>query len=405
MQRVFGALAIFGGWLCILLSAFFGLIASQFLGLNPVEGDLPPSGIYGVPAVTLMWVALGTAVLTAVPAAAAMIAADPSRRLYIAAGVMGVVGLALLPEELGRAYAVALIPGAVLLAAGGWLTHQAGAIGTATGAQIQARVGPTKQAEQAAESAAPAAPAAETADAAETTETAAAAARLGTDTAGAAVETAGAASGMAADPSSPAQVSASSSGTETSSPMPGKRANRRPAKTVAKAQTETIECPWCSASVTAPVERCPSCGAALISPPESLAAAIPGITAVKPELRDYAASVAARKKRPSLLSLVLSDPENRLFAGPVEPIDSGALRPPSAEVKAEMDRLDREIAAGSRVGEVDSFAAEPDARAAEPSAAAETDAGTAETDAGTAEPAPRAADGSPPTDPRPTSES
>jgi hypothetical protein len=388
MQRVFGALAIFGGWLCILLSAFFGLIASQFLGLNAVEGDLPPSGIYGVPAVTLMWVALGTAVLTAVPAAAAMIAADPSRRLYIAAGVMGVVGLALLPEELGRAYAVALIPGAVLLSAGGWLTHQAGAIGAEPGAQLQAGSGPTKRAESAAESA----------DAAETTETGGAAARLGTDTTGAAVETAGAASGMAADPSSPAQAEASSSGTETSAPMPGKRANRRPAKTVAKSQTETIECPWCSASITAPVERCPSCGAALISPPESLAAAIPGVTAVKPELRDYAASVAARKKRPSLLSLVLSDPENRLFAGPVEPIDSGALRPPSAEVKAEMDRLDREIAVAGRVGETDSFAAEPGVGAAEPGV------GAAEPSAA-AKPGVSAADGSPPSDPRPTSNS
>ena len=133
MPKVFGMLAIFGGWLSILVSAAFGLIATQFLGVDHVEGALPPSGVYGLPAVVVLWVALVTAALTAVPAGAAMFATDPSRRLYVAAAVMAAVGVVLLPDDLGRAYAAALIPGAALLAAGGWWIHQAGAIGDEAG--------------------------------------------------------------------------------------------------------------------------------------------------------------------------------------------------------------------------------------------------------------------------------
>jgi len=55
MPRVFGALAIFGGWLCILVSAAFGSSRRSFLGLDHVEGALPPSGVYGVPAVAVLW--------------------------------------------------------------------------------------------------------------------------------------------------------------------------------------------------------------------------------------------------------------------------------------------------------------------------------------------------------------
>ena len=113
MPRVFGVLAIFGGWLSILAGAVFGLIATQFLDLDHIEGALPPSGVYGVPSVAVLWIAVGTAVITAVPAGAAMFARDPSRRLYVAAAVMAGVGVVLLPDDLGRAYAAALIPGAM----------------------------------------------------------------------------------------------------------------------------------------------------------------------------------------------------------------------------------------------------------------------------------------------------
>jgi hypothetical protein len=292
MQRVFGVLAVFGGWLCILLSAIFGLIATQFLGLNHVEGELPPSGIYGVPAIVVLWIAIGTALLTSVPAAAAMFAADSSRRLYVAAAVMGAAGVALLPDDLGRAYAAALIPGAALLAAGGWFIHGAGAIGAGADAPAETGIGVTEPVTEPA-------------------------------------------TGPATDPV--AQAAA-----------PGRRSARRSAKAPAKSRATTdAECPWCSAPIATGAERCPSCGAALTSAAELAAVAIPGVTAVAPELREYEAKVSRQKKRPGLLSMVLGESDDRLAAIPGGPLDPVVLRPPSAEVRAEMERLDREIASGS----------------------------------------------------------
>lgn len=306
MQRIFGALAVFGGWLCVPLSAVFGLIATEYMGLDHVEGKLPPSGLYGVPAMTILWIAVAAAILTAVPAVSAMFAPDPSRRLNIAAAAMFAIGVILLPEELGRAYSAALIPGAALLAAGGWSIRQAGPIGADTGAQVQSG------------------------DAAET------------------------AASLAPDPPGPMPEIAASSGGEPAAvaTAPGKRSARRPARASAKARSVADpECPWCSARIAAGVERCPSCGAALISLPESTVAPIPGVTAVAPELRAYEEKVARQSKRPSLLSMILGDSDDRLVSSPGERVDPEILRPPSAEVRAEMERLDREIAAGGIVGE------------------------------------------------------
>ena len=76
-------------------------------------------------------------------------------------------------------------------------------------------------------------------------------------------------------------------------------------------------------------------------------AAIPGLTAVSPELRDYADRVARQKKRPSLRSLIFDEWDDGVIATAGDGVDPGVFKPPSDEVRAEMERLDREIAAGT----------------------------------------------------------
>ena len=318
MQRVFGALAIFGGWLCILLSAVFGLVASQFLGLDHFEGSPPPAGLYGVPAVVVLWIAVAAAIVSAVPAASAMFAPDPSRRLYAAAMVMGVIGVAILPDELGRAYAAAIIPGAALFAAGAWWTHRAGPIGAEAGS--------------------------------------------GSTGAGATEPWVG----PAPDPAGSERVAGISP--EPSPETRVKRSSGRAAKSQAKPKIEAeTECPWCSARIVAGAERCPSCGAALISAPETAVVAIPGVTAITPELREYQYRVAHQKKRPGLISMVLSEFGDKSTGVPAQDVDVAAFQPPSAEVRAEMARLNREIDAGRVVPEDIS---EPEAATPEPEAPA-----------------------------------
>jgi hypothetical protein len=302
MQRIFGALAIFGGWLCILLSAVFGLVASQFLGLDHFEGSPPPAGLYGVPAVVVLWIAVTTAIVSAVPAASAMFAPDPSRRLYAAATVMGVIGVAMLPDDLGRAYAAAIIPGAALFAAGAWWTHRAGPIGAEAGSG-SAGVGATEPG-----------------------------------------------AGPEADPTGSMRVAGVSP--EPAPERPAKRSSGRAAKSNAKPKIEAeTECPWCSARIIVGAERCPSCRAALISAAEVAAVVIPGVTAVSPELREYQYRVAHQKKRPGVLSMVLGEFGDKSAGGPAQDGDVAAFQPPSAEVRAEMVRLDREIDAGRVVPE------------------------------------------------------
>ena len=349
MPRVFGVLAIFGGWLSILAGAVFGLIATQFLDLDHIEGALPPSGVYGVPSVAVLWIAVGTAVITAVPAGAAMFARDPSRRLYVAAAVMAGVGVVLLPDDLGRAYAAALIPGAMLLAAGGWWTHKAGEIGEALAPAGFAAV-PAIGAEPAA-----LAPVGF-----------AAAPAIGAEPAALAPAAGPAPSLTVAAPVAPfaAPVAAVPSGIEptASAAAPGTRPTTRSARGSAKSQKPAdAECPWCSARIPAGAERCPSCGAVLTEGVELSAVRIPGVTDVAPELRAYSDRVERQKTRVGLLSMILGDPDDRLFTSPGGRVDPGVLGPPSADIRAEMERFDREIAAGKDAG----TAAAPDVAAGE----------------------------------------
>jgi hypothetical protein len=115
---------------------------------------------------------------------------------------------------------------------------------------------------------------------------------------------------------------------------------------------DSIVCPWCSTFIAPESVRCPSCGAALIEEPRSTEREIPGVTTVAPELVDYkdrAARAAAKKKRPSLRSLLVGEPDPMFAASSSGPVEAQVLAPPSAEVRAAMERLDHEIASGGIV--------------------------------------------------------
>jgi hypothetical protein len=104
-------------------------------------------------------------------------------------------------------------------------------------------------------------------------------------------------------------------------------------------------CPWCSTEVPAAAESCPNCKAALTAQ-EAEQVSIPGVTEVSPELRRYADG-AKRGRKPSLLRMMFSDVPIPTAVDAPEPSDADALRPPSSELKAEMARLDAEIASGA----------------------------------------------------------
>jgi hypothetical protein len=132
------------------------------------------------------------------------------------------------------------------------------------------------------------------------------------------------------------------------------------------------QCPWCSAELPAGAVTCPSCGAAL-TPTPSAQAGIPGLTEVPPELVRYAEQVKANRKRPSILKMIFSDTDIPTVDDAPPPSDADALRPPSAAVKAEMDRIENEAAASAVAagGGTDPFA-EIEPPTAEPTAAATT---------------------------------
>lgn len=105
-------------------------------------------------------------------------------------------------------------------------------------------------------------------------------------------------------------------------------------------------CPWCSAAVRASDASCPNCGATLDAPAAD-GVGIPGLTEVASDLRRYAEGARSGKKRPGLLAMIFSGPEIPTAVNAPPPSDADALRPPSSAVKAEMARLDLDIAAGA----------------------------------------------------------
>jgi cytochrome c553 len=104
-------------------------------------------------------------------------------------------------------------------------------------------------------------------------------------------------------------------------------------------------CPWCSAEIPTQTPTCPECHASL---GESNVAAlgIPGVTEVQPSLLKYLEESRTGKRRGGILRAVLSSSTPSAPASTVLPSDASALRPPSAAIRAEMARLDAEIAQG-----------------------------------------------------------
>ena len=124
MHRVFGSIAIFVGWLSLGIGAMAGMAVSQFFGLNHVEGALPPVDVYGISGMVVLWAFIGAALLVAAPLAAAMVAVDPRRNLRLIAVAMTIAGIALVPDELGRAFGLPLLAGAACTWTGGELIHR-----------------------------------------------------------------------------------------------------------------------------------------------------------------------------------------------------------------------------------------------------------------------------------------
>jgi hypothetical protein len=106
-----------------------------------------------------------------------------------------------------------------------------------------------------------------------------------------------------------------------------------------------MPCPWCGEPVAQGAVSCPSCKATIVDTGLT-EMAIPGLTEVQPSLVRYMDRFKAGKKRG-----ILGD----MFSGSsvIPPVsdapasDASALLPPSAELRAEMARLDEEIAAGT----------------------------------------------------------
>ncbi|HEX7612986.1 MAG TPA: hypothetical protein VF371_09435 [Candidatus Limnocylindrales bacterium] len=328
MRRVHAAIAIFAGWASIPLGAVAGFAASQFLGLNVVEGPMPPANVYGISAAVVLLVFVAAALFTAIPLTTAVFAVSARRSVYATASVMAVIGVALLPDELGRAFGFPILVGAAAIAYGGrLLLLEAAANGANAAAGTAAgRSGPTPT------------------WIFDTIELA------GDETSDPMAGPVAALDSATSDQLEPAiaysPVSAPA-GARSEFPVlvpavPGRRKPTR--KEVSKTVAE-MSCEWCSALVPAGATSCPTCKVPL-GASDTQSVTIPGVTAISPELLAYAARARSGKKRPSLLKTMFSDtPVPQAIDAP-PPSDAAALRPPSRELRAEMARLDADIAAG-----------------------------------------------------------
>jgi hypothetical protein len=312
VHRFFGAFAILAGWLSIPVGAMFGLFVSEFFGLSHIEGAVAPSAVYGISGTVVLWVFVAAGIMAALPVGMAMVAPDPKRQIRLLAVVMAVAGLVLIPDQLGRAYGSPLLVGAACMWVGGDLIRRDTAtvpLGSST--PSDSRPAATPDPSNPEEPHAPAAPAAAAAAAA---------------------------------------------------PSAAARARRGPTKARSSGPRT---CPWCSSRIPAKAVECPNCHAT-VDEPALDALSIPGLTEVPSNLRSYDEAVRAKKKRPSVLGIMFNDSSIPDVVDAPAPSDAAALRPPSQSVKAEMARLDAEIAAGelslaSTAPEVAAAGNEPDA--------------------------------------------
>ena len=310
MQRLYGAIAVFVGWLSIVIGAVSGLVASEFLGLAHTEGDVPPLVVYGISAAFVLWIFVLAAFTAGVPMAYSMFADDPRLRLRVMGGAQGIAGLILLPDPLGRAFGWPLIVGAACLVLGGELIHRESEAyeSAGSGSQVTAPASGMP---------------------------------IGTELRGS-DPAAVAAPDLSPAPSSIASPVGPVLNTPAASqPVPA-RGRRSSRKNPAAAQ---IPCPWCGEPVAQGAETCPRCKAAIVETNIG-AMPIPGLTEVQPSLVRYMDGVKAGKKR-GLLGDMFSGSSVIPPVSDAPASDASALLPPSAELKAEMARLDAEIAAGA----------------------------------------------------------
>jgi len=312
VHRIFGATAIFAGWLSLGVGAMAGMVVSEFFGLNHVEGPLPPLAVYGISGAVVLWMLVGTAIVTVVPMAMAMVADDPRRNLRIWALLMALGGVSIIPDPLGRAFGLPLLGGAAFLLIGGELVHRAavetdpapGSAPTATPSPAPTFV-PSPMASQA-----------------------------------------GGAPLASVPPiaSGPEVVPAVEAATLPPDPTPARGRGRRTSRPMPEPEERT--CPWCSTAVPTTADSCPSCGA-ILDAPAADEVPIPGLTVVPPELQRYADRARGRKRGTSLLDMIFREESVPTDKDTPPPSDTAALQPPSRDLKAEMARLDAEIAAGA----------------------------------------------------------
>ncbi len=328
MREYHAAIAIIAGWASIPLGAVAGLAAMQLLRLNVVERPLPLETVYGISAAVIVGVCVAAALITAIPLAMAVFAGSPSRSVNATAAVMAVTGVALLPDELGRIFGLPILAGAAAMAYGGrqlLLDAAAKGVGVAAGAAAQRSGQTPTRIFDTVESAGNETPDPTAAPAA-ATDPATSAHREAATAASSAAAVAGAWHGFpVAAPAAPG--------------------HRKPTRKAVSKTVAEIACQWCSALVPVGATTCPSCNVPL-NAPDAQSMAIPGVTEVSSELLAYAQHARHGKKGTSLLKAMFSDTPAPQTIDTPSPSDAAALRPPSRELRAEMARLDAEIAAG-----------------------------------------------------------
>jgi hypothetical protein len=328
VREYHAAIAIIAGWASIPLGAVAGLAAMQLLSLNVVERPLPLQTVYGISAAIIVWVFVAASLITAIPLAMAVFAGSLSRSVNATAAVMAVTGVVLLPDELGRVFGFPILAGAAAMAYGGrqlLLEAAAKGVGAAAGAAAQRSGQTPTQIFDTVESAGDETPDLTTAPAAAT-------------------DPATSAHREAATAASSATAVAD---TRPEFPVvaPAAPDHRQPTRKAVSKTVAEITCQWCSALVPVGATTCPSCNVPL-NAPDAQSMAIPGVTEVSSELLAYAEQARHGKTRTNLLKGMFSDtPVPRAIDTP-PPSDAAALRPPSRELRAEMARLDAELAAG-----------------------------------------------------------
>jgi hypothetical protein len=279
-----------------------------------------PVAVFGISGDVFMWIFIAAAVVGGVLALAAMFFADPSRPLYVAAAALAVVAVLLLLDPQSRAYGAFLLPAAALFAVGGWL--KAGASGEESGWEQLRALTPGSRPAVAAEP------------------------------------------GRAPDsPDSPDSAARPDRLPQASAPEEGAGATVEaaiaPGDTDAAPESGAVaRCPWCSAALPADATTCPECRATMDS--ESAADNVPiaGLTEVPHELLAYAARSQRKQKVTALLRDALKN-DTKEAPPDLGPPSETALLPPSPEVRAEMARIDQEIASTAAENETSESSGEP----------------------------------------------